>query len=269
MPESLVILAPGSFTDAQLSLLLGMLKALPASPLAVVDSALAACLEARRDTLFIDLQLHQCVVTLCRTEASSLGVADQEVLPDLGILPVYNAVAHGEHLIDGYRYDPLRLRHRTVHLRPDSAWLMGCAGTKSYRTPCSLTRDAALHLRREAVGTEPNRLGASIRLSHAKTVSCCRMGRASGHSRRGFGNQHLGTDRATETRITRTHRKLEAVRVRLRRDVPGAAAGQPPTRHASAVPRPGVPLSRPVSVRIANGLVVLLAGSISRFLRWC
>ena len=43
-PDSLVVLAPGSFADTQLSLLLGMVEALPARTGALIDSGLAACL---------------------------------------------------------------------------------------------------------------------------------------------------------------------------------------------------------------------------------
>jgi hypothetical protein len=108
-PESLVVLAPGSYTDAQLSLLLGMNSALPCETLAVVDNALAACLGARQDTLYVDMQLHQTVITRCSVQASALSITDQEIIPDLGLIQVFGSVARhiSNLLIDSARYDPL------------------------------------------------------------------------------------------------------------------------------------------------------------------
>ena len=108
-PDSLLVLVPGSFDDSQLSLLLGMLEALPAKTIAVIDSALAACFEADRETLFVELQLHQTVLTLCRPQGRKVSVINQEVFPDLGLMQIYNSVARhiSSLLIDSNRYDPL------------------------------------------------------------------------------------------------------------------------------------------------------------------
>jgi hypothetical protein len=108
-PENLVILVPGSFTDQQLALLLGMAGALPARPLAVIDSALAACLQAGGERLFVDLQLHQCVLSLCRLQGRQVEISEQEVFPELGAIQVHNTVARhiSTLLIDSARYDPL------------------------------------------------------------------------------------------------------------------------------------------------------------------
>jgi hypothetical protein len=108
-PDSLMLLAPGSFTDNQLSLLLGMIEALPATTLAVFDSALAACLHISRETLFVDVHLHQTVLTLCRPEMNTVSIIEQEVFPDLGIMQIHNSVARhvSDLLIDSFRYDPL------------------------------------------------------------------------------------------------------------------------------------------------------------------
>jgi hypothetical protein len=108
-PPELLLLAPGSLSDAQLSLLLGMASALPCQVTAIIDSALAACLEAPRPTLFVDLQLHQTVLSLCRPEADRMQLEDQEVYPELGLLQLHNTVARhiSNLLIDSSRYDPL------------------------------------------------------------------------------------------------------------------------------------------------------------------
>jgi hypothetical protein len=108
-PGSLVVLAPGSFSDAQLSLLLGMVDALPCKAVAVIDSALAACFQISRETMYIDLQLHQTVLSLCRLEGNTLSIVEQEVDSDLGMMQIFNSVAQyiSDQLIKNYRHDPL------------------------------------------------------------------------------------------------------------------------------------------------------------------
>lgn len=108
-PESMMVLVPGSFNDSQLSLLLGMVGALPAKTVAVIDNALASCLGHDNETLFVDVQLHQAVVTLCSPEGDTLKVTDQEIFPDLGMMQIYNSVARhiSNLLIESNRYDPL------------------------------------------------------------------------------------------------------------------------------------------------------------------
>jgi hypothetical protein len=108
-PASMILLVPGSFDDGQLSLLLGLVGALPCETTAVVDSALAACLEASRETLYVDMQLHQTVMSVCRPAAGMLEIAAQEVFPDLGMMQILNSSARqiSRMLIDSARYDPL------------------------------------------------------------------------------------------------------------------------------------------------------------------
>ncbi len=108
-PDSLIILVPGSFTREQLSLLLGMVEALPCSASVVIDSALAACAGAQRDTLYADQQMHELVLTVCRPSGASIGIAEQEVFPGLGMGQIQNALARhiSDLLIESYRFDPL------------------------------------------------------------------------------------------------------------------------------------------------------------------
>ena len=108
-PESLIVLAPGSFTHAQLSLLLGMVKALPSNTLAVIDSALAACVDVHGDTLYVDMQMHQSVLTVCRPQGGSIRIVDQEIFPDIGMVQIQNHLARhiSGLLIESYRFDPL------------------------------------------------------------------------------------------------------------------------------------------------------------------
>ena len=126
-PESLMILAPGSFNDGQLSLLLGMIEALPSRTLAVIDSALAACLHIPRETLFVDVHLHQTVLTLCRPRENAISIIDQEVFPDLGTMQIHNSVARhvSDLLIDIFRYDPLHASESEQAIYDQiPAWLM-------------------------------------------------------------------------------------------------------------------------------------------------
>lgn len=108
-PGSMVMLVPGGLKDAQLSLLLGLVKALPANTLAVLDSALAACLDCAQETLLVDLHLHQAVLSLVSPGRHEVRISAQEIIPDLGMTHVLNSVARhvSELLIDSARYDPL------------------------------------------------------------------------------------------------------------------------------------------------------------------
>jgi hypothetical protein len=108
-PDHLVLLTPGSFSDEQLSLLLGMVGALPAECVAVIDSALAACPDARQPTLYVDMQLHQTVLTVCTPTDGHIEVTNQEVFPQLGLMQLQNSVARhiSNLIIDSARYDPL------------------------------------------------------------------------------------------------------------------------------------------------------------------
>jgi hypothetical protein len=107
--ESLLLLVPGSFTDDRLSLLLGMAGALPAEVVAIIDSALAACLAQDTETLFVDMQLHQTVLSLCRPLDGRLEIAEQETVTSIGAMQILNSAARNisNLLIDSARYDPL------------------------------------------------------------------------------------------------------------------------------------------------------------------
>ncbi len=108
-PESLILLVPGSMARAQLSLLLGMIEALPARACAVIDSALAACADVEGDSLYVDLQMHESVLTVCRPRGGSIRVIDQEIFPGFGMGQIQNSIARhiSDILIESYRFDPL------------------------------------------------------------------------------------------------------------------------------------------------------------------
>ena len=107
-PEKLIIAVPGSFSDEQLSLLLGLASAIPTQVAGVIDSALASC-PYKQATLMVELQLQQAVISLIEENQGEKSIGQQEVIPDLGIMHLYNAAARhiSDQLIADYRYDPL------------------------------------------------------------------------------------------------------------------------------------------------------------------
>ena len=118
-PEQLILSVPSTFDDQQLSLLLGLIDALQTSIVAIVDSSLADCLYlgdsikgikgAEKQTLYVDLQMHQMVVSQVSFERSNLRIKAHQVIPDIGASHVYNALASyiRDLAIKNHRFDPL------------------------------------------------------------------------------------------------------------------------------------------------------------------
>ena len=112
-PEKLILSVPGSFSDEQMSLVTGLIDASSSQLYAVIDSALAAGLDCQNQTWIVELQLHQTVVSLIQPQdkgtQGSIEVVQQELIPDLGIMTIYNSVAQyiSNSLVTDYRYDPL------------------------------------------------------------------------------------------------------------------------------------------------------------------
>ena len=112
-PEKLILSVPGSFSDEQMSLVTGLIDASSSQLHAVIDSALAAGLHCQNQTWIVELQLHQTVVSLIQPRdkgtQGSIEVVQQELIPDLGIMTIYNSVARyvSNSLVTEYRYDPL------------------------------------------------------------------------------------------------------------------------------------------------------------------
>ncbi|MBT3798503.1 MAG: hypothetical protein HOG02_06360 [Porticoccaceae bacterium] len=112
-PEKLILSVPGSFSDEQMSLLTGLVDASSSQLHAVIDSALAAGLDCQNQTWIVELQLHQTVVSLIQPQnkgdQGSIDILQQELIPDLGIMTIYNSVARhiSNSLVTDYRYDPL------------------------------------------------------------------------------------------------------------------------------------------------------------------
>jgi hypothetical protein len=131
-PEQLIISVAASFDDQQLSLLLGLLSAIPTQVIAVVDSGLADCLSLAdslsasdslsatdsqnssdnrpsRKTLHIDLHLYQSVVSQVSFSGDSVQISAQRVLPELGAMQIYSVLANHirDRLVKSFRFDPM------------------------------------------------------------------------------------------------------------------------------------------------------------------
>jgi len=112
-PEKLILSVPGSFSDEQMSLVTGLIDASSSQLYAVIDSALAAGLDCQNQTWIVELQLHQTVVSLIQPQdkgtQGSIEVVQQELIPDLGIMTIYNSVARhiSNRLVADHRYEPL------------------------------------------------------------------------------------------------------------------------------------------------------------------
>lgn len=108
-PKKLIIATPGYLSDQQLSLLLGLLKALKVEVVGIIDSAVAAALVKPLAQTIIEVQLYQTIITQIGTEADRIEILSQQCIPDLGIVQLHNQIAAyvSHQLIDNYRYDPL------------------------------------------------------------------------------------------------------------------------------------------------------------------
>jgi len=152
-PDTLIILAPGTFAHAQLKLLVGMAAALPAEIAAVIDSALPACMDFDGDSLYVDLQLHEAVLTVCRTDEGRIRIEDQEIFPGFGMSQIQNSIARhiSNFMIESYRFDPLHSSEaeQTIYDQMPH-WLTRLAWEQDFSItlpsahgehPCSLNRD--------------------------------------------------------------------------------------------------------------------------------
>ncbi len=118
-PEQLILCVPSTYDDQQLSLILGLMKALETTIVAIVDSSLADCLYlediidaikgAEKQTLHVDLQMHQMVVSQISFERRNLRIKAQQVFPDIGAGQINNALASfiRDLAIEHHRFDPL------------------------------------------------------------------------------------------------------------------------------------------------------------------
>lgn len=270
-PESLVVLAPACFADAQLSLLLGMVEALPARAEVLIDSALAACLDAEGDTLYVDLQMHEAVLTVCRPQGGAVRIVDQEIFPGLGMVQVQNSVARhiSDLLIESYRFDPLhssaseqaifdQIPHWLTRLRWESD--VSVKLTSDFgEHPCILRRDAIRALigdRMASVRTFLDKWPDAARLlSHASSLL---TGLADEFADARVLDQTAATERCL-SRYEKIVGQVDGLHLiqelhGIDPDAPPASPGVNGERLATHVlcGDLALPLNRPVSIRLAE-----------------
>jgi hypothetical protein len=271
-PEALMVLAPGNFTRAQLSLLLGMIEALPSRVSTVIDSALAACADAERDTLYVDIQMHESVLTVCRPGDGSIGITDQEIFPGLGMSQIQNSLARhiSDLLIEDYRFDPLhsseteqaiynQIPHWLIRLRREQDVSIKLASDDGEHS-CILNRDAIKVLIGDRFAGVRSFLekwqGCNLMLSH---VSGLLTGLVDEFSAAEVLSQTAGAERCLLRQADILGQVDELYRVRaLNRN--GFSAGTAPAAEVNGerlathllYGDQALPLSEPVSIRIAE-----------------
>jgi hypothetical protein len=270
-PDALIVLAPGSFTDAQLSQLLGMLEALPTRTAALIDSALGACLDVEEDTLYVDLAMHESVLTVCRPKGGSVRVLEQETFPGLGMSQIQNTLARhiSDVLIESYRFDPLhssateqaifdQIPHWLTRLRWEADVSVKLASDHGEH-PCILHRDTVRALVGERLASVRSFLekwrGCRLLLSHPSGLL---TGLVEDFAEAEVISQTAATQRCLSRHAGILDQVSDLYRVRsLRRPESGtgatgtAANGERLATHLLCGDL-ALPLSRPVSIRMSE-----------------
>ena len=108
-PGNIIFAVPASFSREQLALLLGLVEASPMTAVGLVDSAIAACapLLGRGEYEFLDMQLHQCVLTRIQV-AEEITRESVQVIDNVGLVNIYDQAAHliADQFIKESRFDP-------------------------------------------------------------------------------------------------------------------------------------------------------------------
>jgi hypothetical protein len=108
-PDEVIIAVPGSFTNEQLALLLGLVDASPLTVVGLVDTAVAAITPTadKGNYVHIDMHLHQTVVTrlIVSDQVSRTSV---QLVDGAGLTAIYDATAHliADLFIKESRFDP-------------------------------------------------------------------------------------------------------------------------------------------------------------------
>jgi hypothetical protein len=268
-PEELILLPPGSFTRAQLSLLLGLVEALPAKTCAVVDSALAACLDVDKNTIFIDLHQHESVVVVCGPGEGLIRILDEEVFPGVGMSQIYNSVARhiSDALIENYRFDPLHsseteqaIYDQIPHWLTRLGWEQDISITLDSdkgELPCILNRDAIKLLIQERLTSLYPFMrewpGCDIVVAHNSGVLATLVDE---FSEARVARHTAGVRRVLERKSEILEQIEDVYRVRelARTDAEKPADGKNGTPLATHLLCGGValPLSKPLSIRLAE-----------------
>lgn len=118
-PQTVTLIAPGSMSREQLSLLLGIIGTLPFAIDAIVHrSALAAAAHSGKasapnshgNALHIELQLHQMLITEIHRQDTAVSATSSQALPGLGLIHLLDKLAGAiaEQFVLQTRFDPCR-----------------------------------------------------------------------------------------------------------------------------------------------------------------
>jgi hypothetical protein len=246
-----------------------MTQALPSRASAVIDSALAACSDVKKATLYVDLQLHESVVTVCSPQGDSVRIEDQAVFPGVGMSQIQNSLARhiSDLLIENYRFDPLhssateqaifdQLPHWLQRLRWENDVSIKLA-TEQGEHPCILTRSAIRALMGERLERVRSFLdkwqGCDLALSNASGLL---TGLADEFAEAAIVNQTAGIQRCLSRHEEIREQTDGLYRLReLRSSRPGttgpATNGEPLATHVLCGDL-ALPLSKPVSIRVGE-----------------
>ena len=109
-PEEIIFTVPGSYSEEQLAMLLGIAGACPFNAVGLIDTAVAAAatVAAKGKYQHIDVHLHQVIVTQLElgTSVSRTGV---ETIDETGLIKIYSLMAGlvADLFIQQSRFDPL------------------------------------------------------------------------------------------------------------------------------------------------------------------
>lgn len=108
-PEEVIFAVPGSYSNEQLSLLLGIVEACPFNAIGLVDSAVASAAAVAGSGGFthIDIFLHHTVLTHMEV-SDTVARTSVQVIEDCGLTDIYDACANliSDLFIEQSRFDP-------------------------------------------------------------------------------------------------------------------------------------------------------------------
>ena len=108
-PEEVIFAVPGTFSNEQLALLLGLVEASPFKAIGLVDTAVAAItpVAGKGSYVHIDMHLHQTILTRINV-ARQVTRTSVQLIEGTGITSIFDATAHliADQFIKESRFDP-------------------------------------------------------------------------------------------------------------------------------------------------------------------
>lgn len=119
-PEQVIFAVPGSASNDQLAILLGLVNATPFTAVGVIDAAVAATslIDCAGAISHLDIQLHTSVITRIHS-GTRISRLDTSQYPEIALKGFYDAWAQfiADQFIREYRYDPLHTAAGEQQLR--------------------------------------------------------------------------------------------------------------------------------------------------------